>query len=187
LLCFSCRTFAAFCRLRGGVWALHNETLRSKIRCDCEAGLFEIRASPIHGLGGFATTEIARGTLVLEYVGEKIDKAESRRRCAESNRFIFYLDDDSDLDGNCPKIRLGFEPSCAPNCEAQRIAGQIWIVAIKPIHVGDEITFNYGYELADYLEHPCHCAAPNCVGYIVAEELFDDVRARTELRRVPTR
>lgn len=144
----------------------------------------EIRASPIHGLGGFATVEIAPGRLVLEYMGERIDKAESRRRCAESNQFIFYLDDYLDLDGNFPENPARFlNHSCAPNCEAQCIAGQIWIVAIKPIHVGDEITFNYGYDLSGYVEHPCHCGASNCVAYIVAEEFFDDVRARTELRR----
>jgi uncharacterized protein len=147
--------------------------------------LVEIRVSPIHGLGGFATADIATGTLVLEYVGEKIDKAESRRRCAESNRFIFYLDDEWDLDGSVPENPARFlNHGCSPNCEAQRIAGQIWIVACKPIRAGDEITFNYGYELANYLEHVCRCGAANCVGYIVAEEFFDDVRARSEVRQL---
>jgi SET domain-containing protein len=147
--------------------------------------LVEIRASAIHGLGGFATTDIATGTLVLEYVGEKIAKDESRRRCAKSNRFIFYLDDEWDLDGNVPGNPARFlNHSCSPNCEAQRIAGQIWIVAFRPIRAGDEITFNYGYELADHLEHPCRCGAANCVGYIVAEEFFDDLRAQSEVRQV---
>ena len=38
------------------------------------------------------------------------------------------------------------------------------------------ITFNYGYDLEDYRDHPCHCGTPQCVGYIVAEEYFASVR-----------
>ena len=38
------------------------------------------RPSAIHGIGGFAKTDIAAGTRVIEYVGEKITKAESLRR-----------------------------------------------------------------------------------------------------------
>lgn len=150
--------------------------------------LVEIRGSSIHGLGGFATADIAAGTLVSEYRGEKINKAESRRRCAESNHFIFSLDDDCDIDGSTLENSARFlNHSCAPNCEAQRIAGQIWIVAIRRIRCGEEITFNYGYELPSYREHPCRCGASDCVGYIVAEELFEDVRAQREVKRFAVR
>ena len=58
------------------------------------------------------------------------------------------------------------------------IDGRIWIVAGRDIRAGEEITFNYGYDIESYREHPCHCGAPQCVGYIVAEEFFEDVRAR---------
>jgi len=54
--------------------------------------------------------------------------------------------------------------------------GRIWIVAVRPIAAGEELTFNYGYDLVDYRDYPCRCGAVNCVGYIVAEELFDSVR-----------
>jgi hypothetical protein len=58
------------------------------------------RASPIHGTGGFARIDIPVGARLLEYVGEKIDKAESLRRCEADNPFIFALNDHQDLDGN---------------------------------------------------------------------------------------
>ena len=119
-------------------------------------------------------------TWLIEYVGERIDKAESAKRCGEDNRYIFHLDDDFDLDGG-----VGWNParwinhSCSPNCEAQLVDGHIWIVAIRPIHSGEEITFNYSYDLEEYRDHPCRCGAADCVGFIVAEEFFDHVRQWT--------
>jgi hypothetical protein len=55
--------------------------------------------------------------------------------------------------------------------------GRVWIVALRDIRPGEEITFNYGYDLVDYEEHPCRCGAPECAGYIVAEDLFAQVRS----------
>jgi SET domain-containing protein len=53
---------------------------------------------------------------------------------------------------------------------------RILIKAIKDIPPGAEVTFNYGYDLEDYRDHPCRCGQPGCVGYIVAEEFFEQVR-----------
>lgn len=135
------------------------------------------RTSPIHGTGGFAGADIPAGTRVIEYVGEKISKHESLARCERNNEYIFALDDNCDLDGNVswnPARYLNH--SCAPNCEAQLDAGRIWILALRDIGAGEELTFNYGYDLEDYREHPCSCGAVECVGFIVAEEFFEHVR-----------
>ncbi len=143
------------------------------------ADLLTFRPSPIHGLGGFANRRFARGTRVVEYLGRKITKAESLRRCAAGNCFIFALDDEFDLDGNLevnPARRLNH--SCAPNCEAECSGGRIWITARRDIAAGEEITFNYGYTLEEYREHPCRCGAPDCVGYILAQEFFDHVKKK---------
>jgi SET domain-containing protein len=120
--------------------------------------------------------------MVLEYIGQRIDKLESSRRCAADNRFIFHLDDEWDLDGDVAGNPARFlNHSCSPNCEAQEIAGQIWIVALRAIQAGEELTFNYGYDPEDYQTHPCFCGSPECVGYMVAEEFFDHVRSRSSL------
>ncbi len=135
------------------------------------------RRSAIHGTGGFARTDIATGTHVIEYVGEKITKAESLARCEQNNEYIFALSDEQDLDGNVPWNPARFlNHSCAPNCEALLEEERIWIVALRDIRAGEELTFNYGYDLTDYKEHPCRCGAPNCVGFIVAEEFFSIIR-----------
>lgn len=131
------------------------------------------RESPIHGKGGFATRAIPKGTRVIEYQGRRIDKAESLRQCELENPFIFALDDQYDLDGNVESnpARL-LNHCCHPNCEAELDEGRIWIFSLREIPAGEEITFNYGYDLEDYKEHPCYCGSPNCVGFIMAEEFF---------------
>ena len=133
----------------------------------------EFKRSSIHGIGGFATGPIRLGTLVIEYVGQIITKTESLRRCEAGNTSIFEMDDERDIDGAVSWNPARFlNHSCAPNCDAELIDGQIWIVARRDISAGEEITFNYGYDREDYREHPCRCGAPGCLGYIVAEEFF---------------
>ena len=135
------------------------------------------KTSPIQGTGGFARTDISSGARIIEYLGEKITKQESLARCEQNNPYIFALSDTEDLDGNVDWNPARFlNHSCAPNCEAQWIAGSIWLVAIRAIRVGEELTFNYGYDLADYREHPCRCGSGSCVGFMVAEEFFEHVR-----------
>lgn len=134
-------------------------------------------ASPIHGIGGFARAAVRKGTRILEYTGERISKEESLRRCERNNQSIFRLNDEQDLDGNVawnPARYLNH--SCAPNCEAEREQGRIWLVAARDIGAGEELTFNYGYDLEDYKDYPCRCGSPQCVGYIVAEEFFEHIR-----------
>jgi uncharacterized protein len=138
-----------------------------------------IKGSAIDGRGGFARADISAGERVIEYVGRKIDKKESLRQCELENPCIFHLDEEHDLDGNVEWNPARFlNHSCSPNSEAQDIDGAIWIVALRDIKAGEEITFNYNYDLEDYKEHPCRCGATNCVGYILAEEFFPSVSAR---------
>ena len=138
--------------------------------------LLEFRPSPIQGMGGFARKEIAAGTSIIEYVGEKIDKSESLKRCAAGNPGIFNLDEQWDLDGQVDRNPARFlNHSCAPNAEAELREGRIWIVACRAIRAGEEVTFNYSYDLIDYREHPCRCGSADCVGFIVAEEFFDHI------------
>ena len=139
--------------------------------------LLVIRPSPIHGQGTYASRDIAAGARIIEYAGEKITKEESLRRCERDNSYIFSLSAEQDLDGNVEWNTARFvNHSCAPNCDAELDQGRIWLVARRLIRAGEELTFNYGYDLADYREHPCCCGAPGCVGYMVAEEFFGHVR-----------
>ncbi len=142
-----------------------------------ETEWLEIRSSTIHGTGAFARRHIPCGTRVIGYVGERIGKQESLKRCEGNNEYIFSLNDSEDLDGNVPWNPARFiNHSCSPNCEAELADDSIWIIATRDIPAGGEVTFNYGYDLHEYKDYPCRCGGVGCVGYIVAEEFFEVVR-----------
>jgi uncharacterized protein len=135
-----------------------------------------IKPSPIHGLGGFAKRDLAPGTRVIEYVGERITPTESIERCRHGEEYIFRLSGEVHLDGNVawnPARYLNH--SCTPNCEAEFINGKIWIVAKRAIKAGEELTFDYGHDLENFRDHPCHCGSLACCGYILAQEFRDSL------------
>ncbi len=154
--------------------------------------------SPIHGRGVVARRDIPAGTRVIEYVGEKITKAESERRAeiplhqhrhdkTKGAVYIFTLNARYDLDGNVPYNTARFiNHACLPNCEAELVRGHIWIVALKDIQKGTELTYNYGYDFENHEDHPCRCGSPNCVGYILAEEHWPKLHFK-KLSRKPRR
>jgi len=138
--------------------------------------LLDLKTSGIDGRGMFARAEIFAGDRIIEYTGERISKEESRRRCSEGNNYVFHINQEFDLDGSIESNLARFiNHSCAPNAEAELEDDRIWIIASRNIAPGEEITFNYGYDLDDYRAHPCRCGALNCVGYILAEEYWDCV------------
>ncbi|MFM1768865.1 MAG: hypothetical protein RJA22_1394 [Verrucomicrobiota bacterium] len=138
-----------------------------------------VAPSGIEGTGGFARGPIPAGTRVIEYVGERITKQESLRRCEEGNPFIFDMNPEWDLDGNVPWNPARFlNHSCQPNCDAEQHGDHIWIITTRDVADGEELTFNYGYDLSEYRDYPCQCGTPSCVGFMVAEEFHETVRAR---------
>jgi SET domain-containing protein len=138
---------------------------------------YSVTTSLIQGMGLFALRLFVPGERILEYVGEKISKAESLRRCIDENNFIFELDGQFDLDGNVEWNPARFaNHSCSPNCVVELIDGHLWVIAEREIQAGEELTYNYGYDLVDYREHPCQCGSPACVGYILTEEFHDRIR-----------
>lgn len=153
------------------------------LQATLETELVTFHASPIHGLGGFAKVDLPKGTSILEYQGERITKQESARRCEANNVYIFSLNEQEDIDGNViwnPARYLNH--SCSPNCEAVLESDTIWLVASKDIKAGEELTFNYGFDLENYREYPCACGSPDCVGFMVSEEFFQHVRNQTRVQ-----
>lgn len=134
--------------------------------------------SVIHGRGLYARQAIPDGTRIIEYVGERITKAEARRREQERMErqrrggdgcvYIFVLNRRHDLDGRTRgNLARLMNHSCAPNCRAETIRGRIWLFARRDIAAGEELSFDYGYPYKEWRLHPCRCGAPRCVGYIV--------------------
>lgn len=151
----------------------------------------EVRGSSIHGQGVYAARDIPNETQVIEYVGELIDKEESETRAwaqmakaeeeGDAAVYIFTLNDKYDLDGSVDwnTARL-INHSCDPNCEAfteeSPKGDRIFIYALRDIEAGEELSFDYGFDLECYEDHPCRCGADNCVGYIVNQEQWPELR-----------
>jgi hypothetical protein len=156
----------------------------------------EVRDSGIHGRGVYATQFIPKETRIIEYVGERIDKRESERRgrsqqarsvkTGDAAVYIFTLSKNYDLDGNVPwnTARL-INHSCSPNCEAWIEGRRIFIHALRDIRPGEELTFDYGFEVDCYQDHPCRCGMPECVGYIVSRSQWPELQQRLSKTAAP--
>jgi hypothetical protein len=161
---------------------LYRQLLKFWNRAQSE--LCEVRGSSIHGRGVYATRDITAEERIIEYVGELINKNESSKRGTDQHErsvengdaavYIFNLTDKYDLDGNVPwnTARL-INHSCEPNCEAWMTGKRIYIHALRDIKEGEELTFDYGFDVECYVDHPCLCGRDACVGYIVSREQWN--------------
>ena len=138
-----------------------------------------VRVGPsrIAGQGLFAGQDIKQGTKIIRYIGEKITHEESERRLAAGNAYIIGLNECYVIDGDIPKNTARYiNHSCAPNCHTEQFGNTIWIVAIKDMRAGEELTNNYGYDDEDYANNPCHCGAQHCCGYILGPHYWDRIK-----------
>ena len=141
---------------------------------------FELRASPIQGLGLFALRRIRRGTRLIEYVGERLtpDEADARYDDDATDRphtFLFTVSRKVVIDGASRGNEARYiNHSCDPNCEAVIEAGRIFVECIRTIQPGQELTFDYQlvrsgpYQKAWEARYACRCGAANCRGTMLA-------------------
>ena len=149
--------------------------------------MWKVKNSKIHGHGVFVTKNIKKNTKIIQYIGEKVSKAEGDRRSdlrikkyLDSRKtgsvYIFELNKKFDIDGspNYNKARY-INHSCDPNCEVDIIDDKIWISSIKKINKGEELTYDYGYSFdkEDYKDHICKCGSQYCIGYIISSDDWD--------------
>lgn len=138
-----------------------------------------VGTSPIDRQGLFAATEMPQDTHIVEYRGEKITKCESARRLARHNAYIFRLNYQYDIDGaTLANTARYINHSCDPNCRVDTTTETIWIVALRDIQAGEELSFNYGYDAREYEKFPCHCGAKTCCGYILGREYWGLISSR---------
>ena len=143
---------------------------------------FEIRASPMQGLGAFAVRPFPAGVRLIEYAGERLTPAIADMRYPEvtgerHHTFLFAIDDDVVIDAavNGNEARY-INHSCDPNCDAVIEDGHIWIETIREVAQGEELAYDYAYVLeerhspAAKRRFPCSCGAPNCRGTILAKK-----------------
>jgi len=143
---------------------------------------FTIRTSRKHGLGAFATRSIPAGTRLCEYGGERLTPEEADRRYPESSAepyhtFLFAIDDDVVIDAAVDDyVAKWINHSCDPNCDAVVEDGRIWIDTIRDVRAGEELAYDYAFELdephtaAAKRRYPCHCGARRCRGTMLVQK-----------------
>jgi SET domain-containing protein len=155
-----------------------------------EQKLYIKKNSQIHASGLFAKNDIKSGTKIIQYKGLKITKAQSDKIAdvhIDANKkegtvgavYIFTLNDRYDINGKVAwNLAKFINHSCDPNCETDIVRGKIWISAIKDIKKGEELSYDYGYDMHCFEDHPCRCNSKNCVGFIVRSNLRWRIRKK---------
>ena len=122
------------------------------------------RRSKVHGWGVFAIEPIRKNKRIIDYAGELIDHKESLRRetdyldrgeiwCFTVNRRWVR---DANSGGNVARF---INHACKPNCYSVIVGHTIWICASRNIEPGEELTYDYFTDGAQFIQ--CRCR-PGC-------------------------
>jgi len=129
-----------------------------------------------------AARAFKRGEHVIEYGGLKVPKKEGNRRTDrqwdQGRVYTFELSRRFDLDGSPTwNVARLANQSCDPNCESHNEEGRhVWIVALRPIRKGEEITYDYNFPMTDP-PPVCRCGSAKCRGYMVGEDHVAELKA----------
>lgn len=142
---------------------LHIKPINSSLVPRSRTMTLIIRQSRIHSFGCYTTRPIRKGTLIIEYVGEYLTYEQADDLYDDfPNTYLFGLDGGK-------KIIDGFgvacfvNHSCQPNCETDQIRGKMWIIALRDIAAGEELTYDYNlFDGED--DAPCLCGSKRCRG-----------------------
>lgn len=127
--------------------------------------------SKIHSTGCYTDEPIPLGSFIVEYTGPRLTVEEADERYSEQEEtYLFGLCDEKlVIDGFGDAAFINH--CCDPNCETKELDGRIWIVALRDIAAGEELTYDYGLYDGD-ADDPstCVCGARNCRGTLYSEE-----------------
>jgi SET domain-containing protein len=122
-----------------------------------------IRQSRIHSFGCYTTCPIREGSKIIEYIGECLTTDQADDLYDDfPNTYLFGLDGGKKIiDGY--GVAAFINHSCEPNCETDQIRGKMWVIALRDVAAGEELTYDYNlYDGED--DAPCLCGAKRCRG-----------------------
>jgi SET domain-containing protein len=131
----------------------------------------EVKESVIHGRGLFARAPIAAGEIVAVKGGYVLDRREWGRLTTTLGPAEIQITDElviapvraEERDG----AMLYTNHSCDPNIAIQ---GQIVLVAMRDIAVGEELTHDWATTDDDDFTMACRCGSPQCRGTITGKD-----------------
>jgi SET domain-containing protein len=113
------------------------------------------------GLGLFAAVPFKKRETIIEYIGHRISsKAGDAMKNAS---YIFTVNRRIDINGS-PRWNTAryANHSCRPNCESVIRQGRVYIVAMKGIQPGEELTYDYGRDFFKDFIQPYGCRCVKC-------------------------
>jgi len=113
------------------------------------------------GLGLFAAVPLKKRETIIEYIGRWISSKDGDE--LDQNSYIFTVNSRIDIDGS-PRWNTAryANHSCRPNCESVIRKGQVFIVALKNILPGEELTYDYGKDFFNHYIKPLGCKCVKC-------------------------
>jgi uncharacterized protein len=143
-----------------------------------------IRSSDIHAAGCYTTSPYRKGSRVVEYTGPRITKTQGDRIYdSRPVTYLFGIDDEKRntvIDGH--GMAMFINHSCDPNCVTEQDDnGRVWIIALRDIKPGEELTYDYLLYDGDD-DAPCHCGSPQCRGTMYSPEALAK-RSRRQARK----
>ncbi|CAH1720992.1 unnamed protein product [Aphis gossypii] len=127
------------------------------------------------GYGICAIEDIPKGVLISEYVGEVIDYNEMCNRLTKKEyknlNYMVQLNPDEIIDSTSKgNVTRFINHSCDPNSVGEKwhVLGQsrIGFFSTRPIKKGEEITFDYSFQIFGDGAQICYCGSSKCRGYI---------------------
>ena len=108
------------------------------------------------GRGLFANEDIPKGVCFLEYKGRKLSEDE---KYTSTSRYLFEINNKVTLDGWVKGNTARFiNYACKPNAEFDTKGDRVFVLSLKKIKKGDQITIDYGEEyFEEYIKGKCLC------------------------------
>ncbi len=124
-------------------------------------GTFRVRVGRgVSGKGLFAEEPIPKGSCIIEYTGKVIPPSDHDNA---TGRYLFWAGKKKMINGNVASNTARYiNHSCRPNCEADGPDGRIYIISLRNIKAGEEITYDYGEEYFDDFIKPKGCRCVKC-------------------------
>ncbi len=99
---------------------------------------------------------------MVEYTGPRISKKEADRRFQDSEiTYLFGVGDGSRVI-NGHGMAMFINHSCDPNCETEELHGRVWVMSVRAIAPGEELTYDYNLYDGDEDDARCYCGAATC-------------------------
>ena len=118
------------------------------------------------GKSVFANRHFEAHSFIIEFRGKTYTKEEYKRRLNPSNNHYLQISEELFL-GPTRTPDNYINHSCNPNTGIRIIGGAVLLFAIRNIHKGEELTFDYSTTMAeDYWEMDCRCGSKHCRGKV---------------------